>query len=93
MTAGLPISFVKTRKEKIVNGNGKRAARREKDLSRRLENGRTPRTYGWTFSAAFMRRRASRSNRRFARKQLAEMIVDGESIGCPCEPVVVAPFM
>ena len=68
----------RTRREKIVTGNGTRAARREKALSKPLESGKTPHVYGWTFSAAYMRRRAHRNDRRFVRERLKEACFLGD---------------
>jgi hypothetical protein len=56
-----------------VSGNGIRAARREKFLSKPLENGKTPFPAG---SGAFLRRLAHSINRQIARNELAQWVGD-----------------
>ena len=55
-----------------MTGNGKRAARRCKELSRPLETGES----FWADSDTLMRRIAHRVNRRAARNRLAEEVMD-----------------
>jgi hypothetical protein len=61
---------VARKKFEVMSGNGVRAARREKHLSKPLESGQSI----WADSTAFMRRLAHHINRQVVRSQLAEAI-------------------